>query len=358
MKIFVAGATGALGGRLVPMLVERSHTVVGTTTTPAKVEGLRKAGATAVVLDVLDRDAVIGALTEAEPDVVVHQATALSGFTDFRKFDEGFAATNRLRTQGTDNLLEGMRRVPVRRIVAQSYAGPGVFARTGGLAKTEEDPFDPDPPAAMRRTVEAMAYLERAILDGDGIEGTVLRYGGFYGPGTGLGEGGLQLEGVRRRRFPIVGGGAGVSSYIHIDDAAAATVMAIEENKPGLYNIVDDEPAAVAEWLPALADAIGAKPPGRVPVWLGRLFAGELGVVMMTESRGASNAKAKRDLGWRPSYPELENRLQDGAGQFWSHQGGLKTRRDGPDEDGRFEKGPMPGRGGIRWRLTDPRVSV
>ncbi len=315
MRILVAGATGALGRRLVPMLVEHGHTVVGTTTTPGKTDALRAVGATPVVLDVLDRDAVIEALTQAEPEVVVHQATALAGFTDFRKFDEGFAATNRLRTEGTDNLLAGMRRLAVRRIVAQSCAGPGAFPRTGGPIKSEEDPFDPDPPAAMRRTVEAMTYLERAVLESEGIDGTVLRYGGFYGPGTGLGEGGPQLEGVRRRRFPIVGGGTGVSSYIHIDDAAAATVVAIESGKTGVFDIVDDEPAPVSEWLPALARAIGAKPPRRVPVWLGRLFAGELGVIMMTESRGASNATAKRELGWRPAYPSWRTGFRVGLGE-------------------------------------------
>ncbi len=315
MKIFVAGATGAIGSRLVPTLVEHGHSVVGTTTTPAKADALRAAGATPVILDVLDRDAVVNALAQGQPDAVVHQATALWGFTDFRKFDEGFALTNRLRTEGTDNLLEGMRKASVRRIVAQSYAGPGAFARTGAMVKTEDDPFDPDPPAAMRRTVEAMTYLERAVLEAEGVEATVLRYGAFYGPGTGLGEGGPQLEGVRRRRFPVVGGGAGVSSYIHIDDAAAATVLAIESGATGLNNIVDDEPAAVAEWLPALAEAIGAKPPRHVPAWLGRLFAGELGVVMMTESRGASNAKAKRELGWRPMYPTWRIGFRTGLGR-------------------------------------------
>jgi 2-alkyl-3-oxoalkanoate reductase len=266
------------------------------------------------VVDVLDRDAVVDALGGAEPDVAVHQATALAGFTDFRRFDEGFALTNRLRTEGTDNLLTGMRLASVRRIVAQSYAGPGAFARTGTIVKPEEDPFDPDPPAAMRRTVEAMAYLERAVLGAEGVEATVLRYGGFYGPGTGLGEGGPQLEAVRRRRFPIVAGGTGVSSYIHIDDVVAATVLAIESGKTGLYNIVDDEPAAVSEWLPDLAEAIGAKPPRHVPAWLGRLFAGELGVIMMTESRGASNAKAKRELGWRPRYPTWRIGFRTGLG--------------------------------------------
>jgi len=315
MKIFVAGATGAVGSRLVPTLVEHGHTVVGTTTTPSKADVLRGTGATPVILDVLDRAAVVDALGRAQPDVVVHQATALAGFTDFRKFDEGFALTNRLRTEGTDNLLEGMRRHAVHRIVAQSYAGPGAFARTGAMVKTEEDPFDPHPPAAMRRTVESMAYLERAVLGAEGVEATVLRYGGFYGRGTGLGEGGPQLEAVRRRRYPIVSSGAGVSSFTHIDDVAAATVLAIESGATGLYHIVDDEPAAVAEWLPALDEAIGAKPPHHVPAWLGRLFAEQLGVIMMTESRGASNAKAKRELGWRPMYPTWRIGFRTGLGR-------------------------------------------
>ncbi|HEX8134084.1 MAG TPA: NAD(P)-dependent oxidoreductase, partial [Actinomycetes bacterium] len=301
MKIFVAGATGAIGRRLVPLLVSNGHTVVGTTRTPGKAEALRAAGASPVVLDALDRDAVIDAVGRAEPEVVVHELTALAGFTDFRKFDESFAATNRLRTEGTDHLLEGIRRLPVRRIVAQSYGGPGFYARTGGLIKTEDDPFDPDPPAALRRPIQAVQYLERAVLQAEGIQGTVLRYGGFYGPGTSLGEGGAYLEAVRRRQFPVVAGGTGVWSFVHIEDAATATLAAIERGRMGVYNIVDDDPAPVAEWLPALAAVIGAKPPRRVPAWLARLFVGEHGVVMMTESRGASNAKAKRELGWRPA---------------------------------------------------------
>ena len=314
MKIFVAGATGALGRRLVPLLASNGHTVVGTTRTPSKAEALRAAGATPVVLEALDRDAVIDALTRAEPEVVVHQLTALAGFTDFRKLDEGFAATNRLRTEGTDHLLEGIRRLPVRRIVAQSYAGPGFYARTGGPIKTEDDPFYPDPPAALRHPVEAVRYLERAVLDAEGIQGTVLRYGGFYGPGTSLGEGGVYLEGVRRRQFPIVAAGTGVWSFIHIDDAATATLAAIECGRTGAYNTVDDDPAPVAEWLPVLAAATGAKPPRRVPAWLARLFVGEHGVVMMTESRGASNAKAKRELGWRPAYPSWRTGFRVGLG--------------------------------------------
>jgi nucleoside-diphosphate-sugar epimerase len=313
MRIFVAGATGAIGRRLVPLLVSNGHTVIGTTRTGRKADALRAAGASPLVLDALDRDAVVESVVKADPDVVVHQLTALANFTDFRRFDEGFATTNRLRTEGTDNLLAGMRELEVRRLVAQSFAG-WPHARIGGPVKTEDDPLDQDPPEAVRRTLEAIQYLEKAVLQTDGVEGTVLRYGGFYGPGTSLGEGGFQLEGVRRRRFPIVGRGTGVSSFIHIDDAAVGTLAAIESAKPGLYNIVDDDPAPVAEWLPALAEAIGANPPRRVPVWLARLFVGEHGVIMMTEARGASNAKAKRDLGWQPAYPSWRDGFRWGLG--------------------------------------------
>lgn len=317
MRIFVAGATGVIGRRLVPLLVANGHTVIGTARTAGKADALRAAGASPVVVDALDRDAVREALIQAEPEVVVHQLTALAGFTDFRKFDEGFAATNRLRTEGTDNLIGGMWEVGVRRLVAQSFAG-WPHARVGGPVKTEDDPLDPHPPAALRRTLEAIQYLEGAVLHTDGIQGTVLRYGGFYGPGTSLGEGGFQLEVVRRRRFPIVGGGTGVTSFIHIEDAATATLAAIETGKPGLYNIVDDDPAPVAEWLPALAAAIGTEPPRHVPVWVARLFAGEHGVVMMTEVRGASNAKAKRDLGWQPQYSSWREGFRRGLGSVAS----------------------------------------
>lgn len=313
MRIFVAGATGVIGRRLVPLLVANGHTVIGTARTAGKADELRAAGASPLVVDALDRDAVREALIRAEPEVVVHQLTALAGFTDFRKFDEGFAVTNRLRTEGTDNLIGGMWEVGVRRLVAQSFAG-WPHARVGGPVKTEDDPLDPHPPAALRRTLQAIQYLEGAVLHTDGIQGTVLRYGGFYGPGTSLGEGGVQLEAVRRRRFPLVGGGTGVTSFIHIDDAATATLAAIESGKPGVYNIVDDAPAPVAEWLPALAAAIGTMPPRHVPVWVARLFVGEHGVVMMTEARGASNAKAKRDLGWQPEYTSWRDGFRRGLG--------------------------------------------
>lgn len=313
MRIFVAGATGVIGRRLVPLLVPNGHTVIGTTRTPSKVDALRAAGASPIVLDALDRDAVVESIVRAEPDVVVHQLTALAGFTDFRRFDEGFAVTNRLRTEGTDNLLAGMRKLDIRRVVAQSFAG-WPHARIGGPVKTEDDPLDRDPPEPLRRTLEAIRYLERAVLGTDGIEGTVLRYGGIYGPDTSLGESGVQLEAVRRRRFPIVAGGTGVTSFIHIDDAAAATLVAIERGKPGLYNIVDDDPAPVAEWLPVLAGAVGAKPPRHVPAWVARLLVGEHGVLMMRDVRGASNAKAKRDLGWEPAYPSWREGFRSGLG--------------------------------------------
>jgi nucleoside-diphosphate-sugar epimerase len=298
MRIFLAGATGALGTHLVPKLVEHGHTVVGTTRSEAKADALRDLGASPVVLDALDRDAVIAAVAETRPDAVVHQLTALAG-ADFRRFERSFALTNRLRTEGTDNLLAAAQAAGVKRFVAQSYAG-WPYARTDGPVKTEEDPLDPEPARQTRAALAAIKHLERAVTGAPGIEGIVLRYGGFYGPGTGLEPSGEQLEAVRRRRFPVVGAGRGVWSFVHIEDAAAATVAALEHGRPGVYNIVDDEPAPVGEWLPYLAEVAGAKPPRHVPVWLARLM-GEHMVVLMDEARGASNAKARRELGWTPT---------------------------------------------------------
>ena len=301
MRIFVAGATGVLGRRLVPLLVEGGHQVTAMTRTPGKAAGLRATGAEPVVADALDRDAVLRAVVAARPEVVVHQLTALAGTISFRGFDQAFALTNRLRTEGTDHLLEAARAAGTRRFVAQSFAG-WPFARVGGPVKTEGDPLDPDPPAELRRTLDAIRHLESAVLGTEGIEGVVLRYGGFYGPGTSAGAGGSMLEDLRRRRFPVVGAGTGVWSFIHIDDAAAATAAAVERGRPGIYQIVDDDPAPVSEWLPALAAAVGAPPPRRVPAWLGRLLGGEHAMVLMTEVRGAANAKAGRELGWRPAH--------------------------------------------------------
>jgi 2-alkyl-3-oxoalkanoate reductase len=274
---------------------------------------LYAAGAEPVVADALDRDAVLAAVTAARPEAVVHQLTDLAGVTSLRKFDQGFAATNRLRTEGTDHLLEAARAAGASRFVAQSFAG-WPFARVGGPVKTEDDPLDPDPPAELRRTLDAIRHLESAVLGAEGLEGVVLRYGGFYGPGTSAGEGGYLLDDLRRRRFPMVGAGTGVWSFVHIDDAATATLAALERGAPGSYQIVDDDPAPVSAWLPALAAAAGARPPRRVPAWLARLLAGEHAVVLMTEARGASNAKAKRELGWRPAHPSWRQGFRTGLG--------------------------------------------
>jgi nucleoside-diphosphate-sugar epimerase len=301
MKVFVAGATGALGRQLVPRLVARGHVLTGMTRTERKQALLRELGATPVVADALDGDAVATAVAEAEPDVVVHQLTALSGSIDLRHFERDFAMTNRLRTEGTDHLLAAAGAVGARRFVAQSFAG-WPLARSGGPVKTEDDPLDPSPPAAVRTTLAAIRHLEEAVLGADGTEGIVLRYGGFYGPGTSLDRGGEHVEAIRARKFPLVGDGGGIWSFIHIEDAADATVAAIEHGRRGIYHVVDDEPAPVAEWLPVLSDAVGARPPRRVPRIVGRLLAGEAATVMMTEMRGASNAKAKRELGWRPRH--------------------------------------------------------
>jgi 2-alkyl-3-oxoalkanoate reductase len=294
MRVFVAGATGAIGTRLVSQLVERGHEVIGTSRSREKADTLRAQGAEPVVLDLLDRDAVREAVAAARPEAIVHQASALAGLSDLKHFDRTFAQTNRLRIEGTDALLAAMREAGVGRLVAQSFAG-WPYAREGGPVKTEKDPLDPTPVPAMRETVAAIRHLEQTVTAAGGI---ALRYGGFYGSPEDA-----QLELVRRRRFPIVGDGGGIWSFVHLEDAAAATVLALERGAPGVYNVVDDEPAAVREWLPALAATIGAKPPRRVPRWLARLVAGESGVVLMTEIRGASNAKAKRELGWSLRYP-------------------------------------------------------
>jgi nucleoside-diphosphate-sugar epimerase len=299
-RIFLAGATGALGRRLVPKLVERGHTVLGTTRSPDRAAQLSEAGAEPVVLDPLDARAVREAVMRAEPEVVVHELTALSADIG-RNFDRWFAETNRLRTETTDHLIAAARAAGARRLVWQSFGG-WPYAREGGAIKTEDDPLDPDPPADARESLAAIRHLEAAVLGADGLEGVVLRYGGFYGPGTSISPGGAQVEMIRKRRLPIGGGGTGVWSLVHIDDAAAATVAAIEGGPPGVYNIVDDEPARVSELLPALAGAVGAKRPRRAPGWLVRLAAGAQAESMMTRVRGASNAKAKRELAWQPAH--------------------------------------------------------
>ena len=308
MRIFVAGATGVVGRSLVPLLVARGHEVVGMTRSASKHDLVRSLGARPVVADALDRDAVVRAVASAEPEVIVHQLTALSGpmsLREARRPERSSAATmtNRLRTEGTDHLLAAGRAVGARRVVAQSF-GAFRFARAGGPVLTEADPLDPDPPASLRAVQEAYAHLERAVTTIEWGEGLALRYGGFYGPGTTISRApdAPMAAAIRKRRFPIVGDGGGVFSHVHIEDAVAATALAVERGRPGVYNVVDDEPAALREWLPVLAGALDARPARHVPRWLGRLLAGEAATVMLTEARGASNAKAKRELGWTPRY--------------------------------------------------------
>ncbi len=311
MRVFVAGATGAIGQRLVPLLIDAGHEVIGTTRTPSKTDGLRLDGAAPVVLDGRDGEAVRRAVLDAEPEVVVHQMTALSGDLDLRHFADSFAETNRLRTETTDHLLAAAVEAGARRFVAQSFAGwPN--EQSGGSVKTEEDPLNTDPPKQARETLGAILHLEAVTTGTPAIEGMALRYGGFYGPGNALGKGGMMVEAVVKRQMPIVGGGSGIWSFLHIDDAAQATALAVDRGAPGIYNIVDDEPAAVSEWLPYLADVLGARPPRRVPAWLARLIVGEAAVSMMTKIRGSSNAKAKRELGWKLEYPTWRVGFRDG----------------------------------------------
>jgi nucleoside-diphosphate-sugar epimerase len=299
MRVFVAGATGVVGRRLVPQLVERGHEVVATTRSAGKSDLLRALGARPAVMDGLDAASVGEAIARAEPAVVVHQMTALTGVGDLRRFDDEFAVTNALRTRGTDNLLAASEAVGVHRFVAQSYTG-WANERAGGPVKSERDPLDPNPPVRQRQSLAAIRYLEQAVSTAP-LEGLALRYGSLYGPGTSLANEYSRL--VRERKLPIVGDGGGIWSFVHVDDAAAATALAVERGDPGLYDVVDDEPASVAEWLPHLAHCLGASPPRHVPAWLARLAVGDVGVSMMTRIRGSSNAKAKEELGWQPAWP-------------------------------------------------------
>jgi nucleoside-diphosphate-sugar epimerase len=315
MKIFVAGATGVLGRQLVPQLVARGHEVVGMTRSAAKQDLLRSLGARPVVADALDPDSVAQAVASAEPEVIVHQLTALSGDFDMRHIDRFFETTNRLRTEGTDHLLAAARAVGARRFVAQSYAG-WPAERSGGPVKDENAPFDLDPPEALRGMMAAIRHLEGAVTGATWLEGVVLRYGGFYGPGTTLSAdpAASHTAAIRKRQFPVVGDGGGIWSFIHVADAAAATAVAVEHGERGVYNVVDDEPAPARSWMPELARVLGAKPPRRVPRWLGRILAGEAATIMMTEVRGASNEKAKRELGWKPRYASWRQGFAQGLG--------------------------------------------
>ena len=296
MRVFVAGATGALGRHLVPGLVAAGHEVTATTRTPGKVAQLREAGAEPVVVDGLDREAVIAAVLAAAPEVIVHQMTALAGMRSLRKVDQVFAATNELRTRGTDNLLAAAARAGTRRVIAQG--NNLVYERSGGPVKTEEDPLISRPPGrSSARSLAAIKHVEKTVPL-EAPEGIVLRYGAFYGPGASE----VLLDAVRKRQVPVIGGGTGIWSFIEITDAAAATVAAVDRGAPGVYNVVDSDPAPVAEWLPYLAKVAGAKPPLRMPAWLGRLLAGEFVVALMTNARGSSNEKARKELGWEPRY--------------------------------------------------------
>ncbi len=314
MRIFVAGATGAVGRRLVPLLVSNGHDVVGLTRTPQKAEVIRALGAEAAVADGLNAHSIRSAVVSARPDVIVHEMTDLRGASDLRAFDRSFAMSNRLRTEGLDHLLSAAKEAGVKRLVAQSFCG-WPYARTGGPVKSEDDPLDPDPPKEFRRTLDAIRYLEAAVIGANHLAGVVLRYGAFYGEGTGVFDGSMVGD-LRRRRVPLIGDAAGWWSFLHVDDAARATAIAVEQSCTGIYNIVDDDPAAVSAWLPALARMLNAKRPFRVPVWLARLIAGDHVVALMTQARAGSNAKAKKELGWRPVYSSWREGFADVAARL------------------------------------------
>ena len=306
MRVFLAGGTGAIGRRLVPQLVARGHEVTATTRDPDKAESLFTLGATPVMMDGLDGASVGEAIAKAQPEAIIHEMTALAGTPDFKHFDRWFAQTNRLRTEGTEHLLAAAKASGVRRFVAQSYTG-WTNARSGSLIKTEADPFNPDPAPVQRATLAAIQFVEEAVTSAP-LDGIVLRYGNLYGPGASE----AMVEIVRGHKMPIVGNGAGVWSWLHVDDAAAATVAAVEGTLRGIFMIVDDEPAAVSEWLPFLAEALGARQPMHVPAWLAKFVIGDGGVQLMTVGRGSSNEKAKRELGWRPIWSSWREGFRHG----------------------------------------------
>jgi 2-alkyl-3-oxoalkanoate reductase len=306
MRVFVAGANGAVGKRLVPMLLANGHQVTGTATSERSAGAIRAQGAEVVVVDGLDAAGIGEAVARAEPDAIIHEMTALSGAPDFRHFDRWFARTNRLRTEGTEHLLAAARASGVSRFVAQSFTGWS-NDRTGSWIKTEDDPLDPHPLKEQTETLAAIRFLERAVL-GAPLEGIVVRYGGLYGPGSSE----TLAEILRKRMFPVIGNGAGMVSSTHVDDAASGTLAALERGRRGVYHIVDDEPARSRVFIPAIAEALGAPKPLHIPAWLGRLMAGDVAVTMMTEGRGSSNAKAKRELGWEPIWPSWRDGFRHG----------------------------------------------
>lgn len=320
MKIFIAGATGAVGRPLVSACIKAGHSVIGLTRTPVKADLIRAMGAEPAVADGLDASAISAVMDSARPDAVIHEMTSLAGTTDLRNFDRTFAGSNRLRTRGTDILLAAARENGVRRFIAQSYCG-WPYARVGEAVKTEADALDPDPPAELRATLEAIRYVERTVTGSANPEGIVLRYGSFYGPGTGMMERAM-LDQIRKRRTPLIGDGAGWWSFVHVEDAAAATLQALEHGKPGsIYNIVDDDPAQVREWLPALAEIVGAKRPFHLPAWIARIVAGEHLVTMMTQVRAGSNRKARTEFGWQPRHPSW----REGFSEIIGHASAERT---------------------------------
>ncbi len=303
MKVFLAGSTGVIGRCLLPLLVENGHEVAALVRSPDKARQVEAFGAHAIVANALDRDELTSAVKQAEPEVVIHQLTGLANAVwNFNKFDKEFALTNRFRSETADTLLSAARLVHARRFIAQSFCG-WPFAREGGPIKTEQDPLDPHPPSSFAQSFAAIRHVEQAVTDGTDIEAFALRYGLLYGPGTAIAKDGMIVDLVRKRQFPIAGNGGGIWSFIHVQDAAQVTAVAVSRGTPGTYNIVDDEPAPVSSWLPFLANVVGAKPPYQVPTWLARFMIGEGGVSMMTQVRGGSNAKAKREFGWQLIYP-------------------------------------------------------
>jgi len=313
VKVFVAGSTGAIGRSLLPLLIEKRHDVVALVRTPARAKDVEALGARAAVADALDPDGLRAAIRRAAPEAVIHELTSLKGVTNFRRFDQTFALTNRFRTRTLDTMLAAARSIGVRRFIAQSYCG-WPYAREGSPVKTEDDPLDPAPPASFRESLAAIRYLEDTIRQTRDIQAFALRYGNLYGPGTDISAEGTVADLVSRRKLPLFGSGAGVWSFIHVRDAASATVAAMSRGSPGIYNVVDDEPVPVNVWLPALANALGARPPRRLPAWVGALLLGDGGLSMMTLARGGSNAKSKRELAWQPSFASWRRGFVEGLG--------------------------------------------